>query len=304
MIADRESSLFKGDKTSKTNSTQTSTPYQQEQYGTLLDAADAWLNGGGFDQTYAGGMDTVADLTGNQQAGLAGQAGLGTNLSSLFGGAGMSALSDYLGAYDPNKTGLSSAIQAANDASNFNFETQVNPQIRQGATGAGQYGGSRHGIAEGLARGQLADSQQRTAAQMAYQDQQQFNVNRTNILNNLGSIASGLNAGNDLQYQSGQLEQTQAQNEIQGALDKWAYENNIDVDTLNAYKSLITGDMGGTVVTNSKTKESGGSGGLGALASIAGSALGTMFAPGLGTAVGSRLGSMVGNMVSGGGSTK
>ncbi len=303
VIADRESSLFKGDKSSKTNSTQTSTPYQQSQYGTLLGAADAWLKSGGYDQTYAGGMDTVADLTENQQAGLSGQAGLGTNLSSLFGGSGMSALSDYLGAYDPSKTGLSSAIQAANEASNYNFETQVNPQIRQGASGAGQYGGSRHGIAEGLARGQLADSQQRAAAQMAYQDQQQFNANRTNILNNLGSIASGLNAGNDLRYQSGQLEQTQAQNEIQGQLDKWAYENNIDIDTLNAYKNLITGDMGGTVVTNSKTTQSGGGGALGALAGLAGTAAGYWFGGPVGAGIGSRLGSMVGNQI-GGGSTQ
>lgn len=305
-MADQESSLFKGDSSQKqtTNSTQTSTPAQQDQYKNLLGGADAWLSSGGFGKTYAGGMDTVADLTPDQQAALANQAGLSGQLGSIFGGAGTAALSDYLGSYDPTKTGLNAAIDAANQRSNFNFETNVNPAIRQGAQGAGQFGGSRHGIAEGLARGQLADSQQQAAAQLAFQDQQNFNQNRTNILSNLGGIAAGLNAPNDLRYQSGQLQQTQNQNEIQGLLDKWAYENNVDFDTLNAYKSLISGDMGGTTVTNSTTKTtgSGGGGGWGALGAIGGAVLGSFMGP-AGTGVGSRLGSMVGNQI-GGGSTK
>ena len=305
-IADAESSLFKGDGGQKqtTNQTQTSTPFQQEQYKNLTGAADAWLASGGYDKTYAGGMDTVANMTPEQQQALANQVGLSGQLGSIFGTQGTAALTDYLGAYDPTKTGLSAAIDAANARSNYNFETQVNPQIRQGAQGAGQYGSSRHGIAEGLARGQLADSQQQTAAQLAFQDQQNFNSNRTNILNNLGGIAAGLNAPNDLRYQSGQLQQTQNQNEIQGLLDKWAYENNVDVNTLNAYKSLISGDMGGTTVTNATTKTSGGggAGGWGALGSIGGALLGSFLGP-MGTATGSQLGSMVGNQI-GGGSTK
>lgn len=276
-----------------TSSNQTSTPFQQEQNKNLLAGADAWLKSGGYDQTYAGGIDTVADLTQNQQAGLGGQANLGQSLGGLFGGAGQAALSDYLGAYDPTKTGLSGAIDAANNRSNFNFETQVNPQIRQGAQGAGQYGSSRHGIAEGLARGQLAQSQSDNAQALAFQDQQNFNANRTNVLGNLSNIAQGLNAGNRLQYDAGQLEQTQQQNEIQGQLDKWAYENNVDVSTLNAYKALITGDFGGTVTGNSTTKSSGGgSSPWGAVATIGGAALGSFLGP-LGTAAGAQLGSMV-----------
>lgn len=274
-----------------TKSTQTSTPAQSDQYGNLLEGADAWLQSGGYDQTYAGGIDPVADMTGNQQAGLAGQVNTGQNLQGLFGGAGQAALSDYLGAYDPSKTGLNGAIDAANSRSNYNFETQVNPQIRQGAQGAGQYGSSRHGIAEGLARGQLAQSQSDNAQTLAFQDQQNFNANRTNILNNLGNIATGLNSGNQLQYQAGQLEQTQQQNEIQGQLEKWAYENNVDVNTLNAYKNLITGDMGGTQTGNSTTKSSGGGGGAGgwqAVGAIGGAVLGSFVGmPTLGASLGS-----------------
>lgn len=294
ILADQASSLFKGGKQkSSTSSTQTSTPWQQEQFGNLLGGADAWMQGGGFDKEYLGGQDSVADLTDAQKAGLGGQIGAGQELSTLFSGAGMSSLGDYLGTYDPNKTGLNAAIDAANSRSNFNFETQVNPNIRQGATGAGQYGSSRHGIAEGLARGQLAQSQQDTASQMAYQDQQAFNTNRLNALGNLGTIAQGLNSGNRLQYDAGQLQQTQDQNEIQGLLQKWTYENNVSLDDLKAYQSLIQGNMGGTVTGQSNTTSSGGGGSpWGALGSIGGAALGSMLGP-MGTALGGQLGSMV-----------
>lgn len=283
-----------------TSSTQTSTPYQQGSYDNLLSGANAWMQSGGFDKTYFGGQDSVADMTGDQQAGLQGSSQVGQGLQGLFNGAGTSALSDYLGAYDPSKTGLSGAIDAANNRSNFNFETQVNPQIRQGAQGAGQYGSSRHGIAEGLARGQLAQSQSDNAQTLAFQDQQNFNSNRMNALNNLGNIATGLNSGNTMQYNAGQLQQTQNQNEIQGQLQKWAYENNVGLDDLKAYQSLISGDMGGTVTGQSTTKTSGGNASpWGAVGAIGGSILGSFLGP-MGTAAGAQLGSMAGNSLSGG----
>ncbi|MNV38568.1 hypothetical protein D3C71_1301280 [compost metagenome] len=284
-----------------TNSNQTNTPFQQQQNRNLLAGADAWMQSGGFDKTYFGGQDSVADLTGDQQAGLAGQSQTGQNLQGLFNTSGNAALADYLGTYDPNKTGLNSAIDAANSRSNFNFETQVNPQIRQGATGAGQYGSSRHGIAEGLARGQLAQSQSDNAQTLAFQDQQNFNANRMNALNNLGNISQGLNSGNQLQYNSGQLQQTQNQNEIAGALQKWTYENNVSLDDLKAYQSLISGDMGGTITGQSTTKSSGGGASpWGTVGAIGGAVLGSFLGP-MGTAAGAQLGSMAGNAVGGGG---
>lgn len=282
-----------------TSSTQTSTPYQQDYYKNLLEGANAWMSGGGFDKTYAGGMDTVADMNERQKAGLEGSYNTASTLGQLYSGAGQGALSDYLGPYDPSKTGLSAAIQAANDQSNFNFETQINPNIRQGAQGAGQYGSSRHGIAEGLARGQLAATQQQNASQLAFQDQQNFNQNRTNVLNNLSGITKGLNSPSGLMYDAGTLEQTQNQNEIQGALQKWAYENNVRLQDLQAYQSLISGDMGGTVTGQSTTKTSGPSASpWGALGTIGGMALGTMFGGPGGAFAGAQLGSMAGSSLS------
>lgn len=273
----------------KQTSVSISKPHQQGQYDTLLDKSDAWLESGGFDKSYAGGMDTVADLTQGQQQGISGMSQTGASLADIYNGLGTSSLSNYLGAYDPQKTGLNDAMSAASEQAQFDFETGQMGNIRQGATNAGQYGSSRAGIAEGLARGRLAQGIAANNAQMAYQDQQSYNQNQLNALSNLTGITKGLASGSGLQYDAGALQQQQDQSEIQGELDRWAYENNVDLNTLNAYKQLISGDMGGVNTTTSKTQESGG--GLGSvLGTIGGSALGGMFG-GIGSKVGSGLGS-------------
>jgi hypothetical protein len=181
----------------------------------------------------------------------------------------------------------------AAEQATFDFETGQMGNIRQGATDAGQFGSSRAGIAEGLARGRLAQGIAANNAQMAYQDQQSYNQNQLNALGNLSSITKGLASGSGLQYDAGALEQQQQQKEIQGQLDKWAYENNVDANTLLAYKQLISGDMGGT--TFSKTKSPGGGSGLGsALGAVGGFALGNMVAPGVGGMVGMNAGQSLG----------
>lgn len=64
---------------------------------------------------------------------------------------------------------LQQAIQAATRANNQNFSDAGGTlsQIRTGAGSAGQYGGSRQGIAEGIAAGRLAQTNADTAAQMS-----------------------------------------------------------------------------------------------------------------------------------------
>lgn len=296
-VADAESSLFKGGaQKTETNTNQTSTPNQSEQYNNLLEGADAWAAGGGLDKNYGGqaGYDPVANLTPEQQASLAGSQGVGKSLADLYSGAGQNSLAQYLGDYNPNNTGLTGAIDAANNRSNFNFETQVNPNIRQGAQGAGQYGSSRHGIAEGLARGQLAQTQQDNASQMAYQDQQAFNQNKLGVLNNLSGITQGLNSGNGLQYDAGKIQQSQNQAEIQGELEAWAYENNVSLNDLISYKNLITGDMGGTV-TGKQTQKGGEQGGnaWSTVATVGGGLIGAYFGGPMGAAAGASAGSAV-----------
>lgn len=291
MEAADASRLYKGGGTQKQSSTSTQTPVQAEQYDKLLHNADAWLQNGGFNKQY-GVADPVANMNAGQQSGLSGSQATGQALSQLYGNQGQSSLADYLGAYDPNKTGLTGAIQASNNALDWNYGTTVAPQVRQGATDSGQYGSTRHGVAEGIALSQLSQQKSNAANTMAFQDQQQYNQNRLGVLNNLSTITKGLNSANGLQYDAGVLQQQQDQNEINGQLQKWAYENNASLNDLLAYQQLISGNYGGTTASTGKSSggDSGG-GALGTIGTIGGAIVGGFYGnPAAGAAVGGAIG--------------
>lgn len=301
-VADQMRHAHKGGgDSSKSSSTTTTTPYQQGQYNTLLQGADSWLKGGGFDKNYGGsaGFDPTANLTAEQQAGLQGSYQTGQATQNLYNSQGVSSLGRYFGNYDPSQTGLNDAINASNNALDWNYNTTVAPGIRQGATDAGQYGSSRHGVAEGIAQSQLSQQKTNAASQLAFQDQQAFNNNQLNALNNLSTITKGLNSGNGLQYDAGTLQQTQNQNEINGQLQKWAYENNVSLNDLLAYQQLVSGDMGGTTTGTSKTTAgSSGSGALGTIATVGGAVVGGFFGGPAGAAAGASVGGAIGNGLS------
>ena len=280
---------FKGG--SKQKTTQVSTPYQQKDYDKLLQGAGSWLSQGGFDKNYGGdpNFNGVAGMTQGQQAGIQGSYQTGQNLQGLYNQMGGQSLGNFFGAYDPNKTGLNEAMGAVNNQMDWNYNTNTAQTIRDGATGAGQYGSTRHGVAEGIAQSQLSQQKMNANSQMAFQDQQQFNQNQLSMLGNLSSITKGLNSGAGLQYDAGTLEQQQQQNEINGQLQKWMYENNASLNDLLAYKQLISGDMGGTGTTT--TSGGGGSSGWGAVATLGGAALGGMFGGPAGASFGASLGS-------------
>lgn len=286
-------------KGSSNKSTTTSTPYQQGNYQNLLNQADSWLNNGGFADQYFNGQDTVANMNQGQLNAIQGGTQTGANLSDIYNGVGTDSLQNFLGSYDPSKTGLTDAINASNNALDWNYNTTVAPQIRQGATDAGQYGSTRHGVAEGIAQAQLGQAKTNAASQLAYQDQQAYNQNQLNALGNLQNITKGLASGSTLQYDLNSLLQNQDQNEINGQLQAWAYNNNVDLNNLLAYKDLISGDMGGT--TTSKTS-GGGGGGLGsALGSLGGAALGGYLSGGniAGAGLGANLGGQTGGLLLG-----
>ncbi len=261
-----------GDSKQKSSSTTTSTPTQSAQYQKLLKKSDSWLNKGGLDNHYGGSadFDPVADMTQGQKDAIGGMTQTGNSLQQLYNNQGMQGLSNALGTYDPNKTGLSGAIDAANNRIDWNYNTQVAPSIRQGAISTGQYGSSRSGIAEGIAQAQLSQQKMDSASQLAYQDQQAFNQNQAQTLANLASISKGLGSGDGLAYDAGALQQNQNQAEIAGQLEKWAYENNVGLNELLAYKQLISGDMGGTNTTDTTMKGGGGSGWASMLSGIGG----------------------------------
>jgi hypothetical protein len=177
---------------------------------------------------------------------------------------------------------------------NWDFDTTQAGAIRQGAQDSGQFGSTRHGIAEGIARSQLSQQKMDAANSLAFQDQQNFNNQRNAVLQNLGQVTSGMTSGAGAQYDAGALLQRQQQAEIQGQLEKWAYENNVDAEELKLYMQAVNGApvAGGTTTTSG----GGPSKAQGALAGAAsGAATGFMVGGGpMGAVIGGGIGAVGG----------
>lgn len=267
--------------------------FQQDAMKNLYSQADNIQ----FDDNYGGsaGFNPVAGMTPEQQAALGSISGTGTNLQGVYDNQGVGALKDALGTYDPNKTGLNGAIDAVNSRLNWDYDTNVAGNIRQGAQDSGQYGSTRHGVAEGIARSQLSQQKMDAANSLAFQDQQNFNNQRNAMLQNLGQVTSGMTSGSGAVYDAGALKQKQQQAEIQGQLEKWAYENNVDAEELKLYMQAVNGS--GSAGSTTTTSGGGPSKGQSALAGAAGGAsAGFMVGGPMGAGIGAGVGAIGGLM--------
>lgn len=114
----------------------------------------------------------VAGFTPNQQqswqTGLAGaQQGVGAanqalGLANQYGGN----FQGYLGSAGGINPMTGQLIQQGNQLLGRNYAQSVLPTIRAGAQGAGQFGSTRHGIAEGIGRQGLGDAMQRQTTEL------------------------------------------------------------------------------------------------------------------------------------------
>jgi hypothetical protein len=144
---------------------------------------------------------------------------------------------------------MAQAMQAAVDPIYQRLERQTLPGIGSGAVAGGQYGGSRQGIAEGLAMSDANRLALNTTSQMANDMYSQ----------NLDSMVKGLALSPQtmgLQTAPGQTlgavgEQQRAMEQagIDEAMQRHAFEQNAPWDTLAAYQSLIQGNYGGSGTT-------------------------------------------------------
>lgn len=223
--------FFKGgSKTSTSTSTETWDPEQAEYFQQLLTGASDWLSGGGLKGTG------------------------GSQLGNIEGALG--AMGGYYGdvlSGDRDRAALEAAQQANVAGAQRNLEQNLLPTISESANMAGGAGGSRQGIAEGLAVSQANQDLMNQNAQMEYQFQQDAMKNQANAAGGMLNLAGGLQA----------LQESQAANSDQAQM----------LQSLLAFKDLISGNMGGTsTATGSQTAPGGSSTGsiLGGLGSLAG----------------------------------
>ena len=168
----RPGKLYKGGgSTTSTNTNVNYSPEEAAKRTQVMDEATKIYNATG--STLANSAYPGAKVAGfspetlvAQNLAVANAAGAQDSINQINQGVqyGMSGAMDV----DNNKY-LQQAIQAATRANNQNFSDAGGTlsQIRTGAENAGQYGGSRQGIAEGIAASRLAQTNADTAATMS-----------------------------------------------------------------------------------------------------------------------------------------
>lgn len=172
-------------------------PLQQQAQQMTIGAANSMLpvtsaipqNLQALQGAYAGtaGQSAVAGQQGNQQ------------LQSILGGQGMNFLTSGA-VLDPNSNQyLQQAIQGATQPIVQNFQNAVLPGITQEAVSNGGFGGTRQGIAEGLAAQGMQQQIGNVASQMMNQNYQ----NGLNVMQgSLGQQIQGQLGGQQAQQQS------------------------------------------------------------------------------------------------------
>lgn len=161
------------------------------------------------------------------------------------------ALSDLL--RSPEEVAQSQEVQDLIASKQAGITEQLNekvlPQIRSGATSAGQYGSTRQGVAEGVATGKAASSMADLEAQITgdvYNTQLQNQLKATGLA---PSIASAGGSGLEQLFNIGDIERQE--NQAREDLDYW---NRLyaDQEGIREYANLLMpmAGLGGTTTTS------------------------------------------------------
>lgn len=249
--------------------------------------------------TYAGMNDVQYGALSDQLNALKSPAAQeGANAMMNAGRYGMTAVNPSL---EPAATNpyLDSMVASAQNRNNQNFSNNIIPQINSGAQAAGQYGSSRHGVAEGLAAQGLLNANADTATNM-YGGNYQFNSNlglqkaqvasglATDNLNRMTQGANAINAGAmapvqnaQAAYNVGSTLQGEQQNQTGADIDRWNYYQGAPQANLGNYAGTVMGGAGiGAGQTQTGANPNYTSPGQGALGgAIAGGTTGASFGP-------------------------
>lgn len=269
---------------SKTSSTQAEIPKELKPYvtgsqGILPEAKDLY-QAGGFGQIAKPGKTTVAGEAAGTSAAQNIQKNILPQSQALFGA--MQNQQQLSGSEQ-----LSNAMRAATADLRTGYERSTIPGIQDAAAASGTYGGSRQGIAEGLARSDLERNILNTNASMQYQAAADDAARRMQ--------GQGMAA----QFMPSLLSAQTAPMNIYGAVgaQQDAYKQallNQDMTNMSNYAALMRQFIPGTSQT---TMQSGGSKmGSAAGGALSGAAAGATVAGPWGAAAGGLIGGLGGYM--------
>lgn len=192
---------------------------------------------------------TVAQLTPDEQAAQGMVRGQVPGMQGMVGDVGnyYQSLLQQPGQANP---ALEAAINAMRSSATKSFQDPGGPMsaIRQDAQGSGQYGGTRQGIAEGLAMGRLGDSLTSNEANMRYQDLGAQYARASGAAGALPSYLSSAMAPAAALAGVGAQNRDITQQGYNSDMNKWAYETSAPDTRLQNLLNMIGGTtpIGGT----------------------------------------------------------
>jgi len=193
-----------------------------------------------------------------------------------------------------NNPYVQNMMQSNQFMANRNLQENLLPAIQGGAVASGQMGGSRHGIAQGLAaRGTQEALTNANAQTMMDAYSRGLGAQGMAIGQAPQTMAMGLQPM-DIMGQVGQYNQGIDQQALSADMDRWNYNQQNPYDTLGWYNSIVQGAPWGS---NTQTEGGGGSTAAGALGgAMAGAQVGSAIMPGWGTAIGAIGGGLLGGL--------
>jgi hypothetical protein len=183
------------------------------------------------------GGDRVADFSANQQTGLDMSSALAQVLGQQAATSGTGFEQFASGANVGTNPFLEQDLQAQRELAFRDLQRNQLPGIRNNAVASGGIGGTRQGIAEGVAISDLNQNLlQQDAAQRGDQRNQDLSQQLQALINQ-GNILSGQEAGQNQLLRTGAIEQGQAQQEIGGEREAFNEQN---IDQFNRDQQLLS----------------------------------------------------------------
>jgi len=196
--------------------------------------------------------------------------------------------------WDPQyNTALQGTIDATTRPIVQNYQEKVLPGIRSDAISSGNFGGSRQGVAEGIAARDTATAIGDTAAKTT-EDLYKTNIDaQLKAMGLAPTVESALMAPGQAQSAVGDVQQAMSQAKLNELVQNFfADTGGLDYAKAKDILSLIGGMPGGTTVsTGSVPQPNMFASTLGGAAS--GAALGSAIMPGIGTGVGAGAGALL-----------
>lgn len=232
-----------GGTTSTTSSTAPSA-FQQPYIDTMLSQAQNLYNSTG--PSYYPG-ETVAGFTQPEKTA---QQLLSESVPLQQGQVASTALNNYTGlsqaADVKNNPYLAQAVQGATQPIWQQLTDYALPQIRRSYESAGQVGGSRQGIAEGLATGRTSQAALDTAAKMYSDAYNTGMATQTQALNLAPTVSALQGVPAETLSSVGAQERAMEQSKISEDVNRYTYNQNLPYNKLTEFANLVTKPLGGT----------------------------------------------------------